>query len=137
MSYTHFCPVCEGAADTAMCYCDGRGIVTAEEAKDFMADGMDAVVEIVELPAPPAEMPRPCHDCAFGKGSEERASLKTWGAIMRGVAEGEPFWCHQGMATDCHGFYVPLDKDAAGRPVGHPICAGWLAERARSAPEAT
>jgi hypothetical protein len=72
--------------------------------------------------------PRMCHDCAFRPGSPERRdAYGTWETVLRGIAEHRPFYCHQEMACDARGHYVaPLD--AHQRPIGHPLCAGWLTE---------
>jgi hypothetical protein len=124
---THFCPVCEGEPNDPFCYCNGTGGIKAADAKGFARGGE----QVVELPLPPAEMPSPCFDCAFRAGSQERESCRTWAAIQQGIANDTPFYCHQGMLVGSRGEYVPLELDADGAPVGHPLCAGWLAARAK------
>jgi hypothetical protein len=91
-----------------------------------------------------------CDDCAFRKGSPERAEAYTEETLL-GLAEaGKPFWCHTGMrrparwrhpdgrvidgSTD--DWQPPID--GAGIPYradGSPglLCAGWAARAGRAA----
>lgn len=122
----HVCPICEGAGD-GPCYCEGRtGLITAAAAAEFRADG----VPVRALPPPPAEMRQPCVDCAFRDGSPERESGELQ-RLIENMAAGDvtPFHCHQGMHCRADGTYVPLETDARGLPIGHPVCAGWLLAR--------
>lgn len=69
--------------------------------------------------------------CAFRAGSPERDDQRAWSRLMGTVAQGEPFYCHQGMHVSGDGTYVPVETDGSGRPVGYPVCAGWRAARTR------
>ena len=78
-----------------------------------------------------AARPARCHDCAFHEGSPEQAdAFGAWLAIQEGLAEGRPFYCHQGMPVDQRDHYCP-PTDAIGHPVGFPVCAGWAAAARR------
>lgn len=126
----HVCPCCNGAGDTSSveCVCNGRGVITAELAREF------AAIE----PTDPAWAPRAlgpvpvfdgqrCHDCAFRPDSLERdgrTAAQLYDQLARGNAD-RPFFCHQGMHEGAQG-YVPRQRDADGAPIGHPVCAGWL-----------
>lgn len=128
----HVCPICEGEGGQP-CYCDGRGAITAEQAMAIAADDPDPRWQPRPLSAPPFTGRR-CDDCAFRAGSPERdRGLGTAAVLYEGLAignDGAPFYCHQGMHHGARG-YVPLQQDARGAPIGHPICAGWLAEYRR------
>ncbi len=120
------CPICEGSPDVH-CYCDGTGLVSAREARQMCAE-----LGTQPKPAPrvPEAMKSPCAGCAFRPGSPELESCTTLGAIVAGVAKGEPFFCHQGMLVDARDSYIPRAWDDKGRPVGHPLCSGWEMSRA-------
>lgn len=132
----HVCPICEGEGGQ-QCYCDGRGAVTAEQAMAIAADDPDPRWQPRPLPAPPRFTGKRCEDCAFRAGSPERdRGLGTAAVLYEGLAignDGAPFYCHQGMHHGARG-YVPRQQDARGAPIGHPICAGWLAEYRRRSP---
>ncbi|WP_422074158.1 hypothetical protein [Tranquillimonas rosea] len=65
----------------------------------------------------------PCDDCAFRKGSPERADPYKWAEIMSIVERGQPFHCHKGLPYDPHtGAYDAPDEER-GRVT---VCAGWL-----------
>lgn len=126
MILDRLCPVCEGTGDRP-CLCDGRGLVSAEEAARWLEMGDVLVV----VPPPPAEMRRPCGDCAFRADSPEHESGLIY-QITESVEAGQPFHCHVGMHMTVDGRYQPREVDAAGAPVGHPICAGWQMARLRA-----
>jgi hypothetical protein len=72
---------------------------------------------------------KPCHDCAFRKGSPEREDPETWAKIKGMVEDDAPFYCHykhtgEEMPTDDEGNYNPK-RDAEGHPTGYPLCKGW------------
>ncbi len=117
----YLCPLCEGEGDRE-CYCRGSGLVTEKEARDLAAAGAG---EPRQLPAAPLELRQQCGDCAFREDSPEWESLQIYQ-----IAEQEtPFHCHMGMHATADGRYQPLAEDANGRPVGHPLCVGWLRAR--------
>ena len=86
--------------------------------------------ELVALTPAGPRMPAQCHDCAFHKdGSPEQSCPSTWGAILRHVDRGEPFYCHAGMPME--GTAYKPEVDARGVPLAARVCAGWLEMRAR------
>jgi hypothetical protein len=122
------CPVCNGTGEP-VCMCDGRtGLVDEKTALRYARTAKLPRPE--PLPPPPARMDRPCHDCAFRKGSPEREDAHgTIATLSEQIAHGVPFFCHQGM-HDASGRYVPIyGFDANRQPIGYPICAGWRAMR--------
>lgn len=121
----YLCPVCDGEADDRLCYCDGRGMIDAESAAGWIADGF----ALRPVPTPPERMESPCHDCAFRRGSPERED-GTYSALLGLARIGMPFYCHQGMHETSDGRYIPLEQRGE-MPVGHPVCAGWQAARDR------
>jgi hypothetical protein len=125
---THVCPMCEGDGTDPHCVCDRTGLVDAATAARWAAD---VGTPVVPVPPPPAALAGPCHDCAFRAGSPEQGSPAIWRRLRASVEDGAPFHCHQGMHCTADGRYIPRRTDAAGAPVGHPVCAGWAAARAR------
>ena len=124
----HLCPICDGEGGRSYeCPCNGLGVVTAGLAAALVIPGESPT----RLPAPPAEMPRRCHDCAFRPDSPEHDNFAAMVGILEMVVEDQPFFCHQGMHVTADGRYIPQRTDARGVPVGHPICAGWAAARAK------
>lgn len=69
---------------------------------------------------------RPCHDCAFRKGSPERLAETT----DQLAKQSSPFRCHQAAPLDGKGrtpsilAFWPRDEAL------YPACAGWVAARA-------
>jgi hypothetical protein len=105
-------------------------------------------------PIPPASpddigvQARMCGDCAFRKGSPERAYEFEEEALFSLADEGTPFYCHDGMRRPVRwehpdGRSIPGDPAdwqppmVCGLPYrtdGRPglLCAGWAARAARS-----
>lgn len=133
-----FC--CEGVAmtgDLASCTC-WEPVYDIEQAE----------------PKPPAStedlrvQPRMCDDCAFRKGSPERASQYEEETLFHLATTGTPFWCHDGMLRPARwvhplGMVVDGDPDdwtppqISGIPYradGSPglLCAGWAARAAKA-----
>ncbi|MDQ4121695.1 MAG: hypothetical protein M3209_09645 [Acidobacteriota bacterium] len=81
-----------------------------------------------------------CHNCAFLPESTERqdfakeypSQLSTVLENIDGAVKGEnpfePFFCHREMPSDDGGKSFQPEFDDEGLPVGHKICAGWMAE---------
>ncbi len=106
-------------------------------------------------PRPPAcstdlaARPSLCGDCAFRKGSPERADAFSEEALFASADEGHPFWCHDGMVRPARWRHPALGEVegspddwqppiVAGIPYradGSPglLCAGWMARVARAA----
>lgn len=97
----------------------------------------------------PGVMPRRCSDCAFLRNSPERADEYASEHLDRLVADGERFWCHDGMrrpkywrhpsgATtegDPADYQPPIIDGVPYRADGRPgdLCAGWTARRLQAA----
>jgi hypothetical protein len=107
------------------------------------------------MPLPPGPV-RMCGDCAFRPGSPERSGTEGYEGdqelLDELVAEGAPFYCHQGVRRTVL-MRHPSGAEAGGHPAdydppienGFPwkadgtpadICAGWLLLRAKAATEA-
>lgn len=105
-------------------------------------------------PRPPAcaedlsARPSLCGDCAFRKGSPERADGFSEEALFASAEQGHPFWCHQGMRRP-NRWVHPLLGEVEGSPDdwqppivnsipyqadGSPglLCAGWMARAVRA-----
>lgn len=86
-----------------------------------------ATVFLPELRENPAiEM---CDDCAFRRGSPERADPYGWLHIIETtIAGGEPFYCHKGLTCELAGttltYLIP-----PGGPADMTPCAGWMSRR--------
>lgn len=92
--------------------------------------------------------PAMCGDCAFRKGSPERADAWTEVALLELAEEGKPFWCHAGMRRPAHwehpdgrvvdgspdDWKPPMVNGIPYRADGSPglLCAGWMARAARA-----
>jgi hypothetical protein len=90
-----------------------------------------------------------CGDCAFRKGSPERADEWTESALFDLAASSVPFWCHQGMrrpvrwehpdgrtvAGSTDDWQPPMVAGIPYQADGTPglLCAGWAARAARAA----
>jgi hypothetical protein len=71
---------------------------------------------------------RMCDNCAFRRGSPERADPYRWAEIQSTLAGGQQFHCHKGLAValgpdNLSATFSPPDP-ASGRVT---VCAGWLA----------
>jgi hypothetical protein len=126
---THVCPVCHGEQGGGpFCLCDGMGAITAEAAQSWVANGG---MEPAPLPEQPKRLDRPCRDCAFRRGSPERADIRVAESLMQKVESGSPFYCHVAMPVDHTGHYVPPKGVDGERPIGAPVCAGYAETRRR------
>lgn len=125
----YLCPICDGAGGPSYeCLCEGLGVVDEMTALMLCEDGWK---EPVKLAPPPSEMPKRCVDCAFHRNSPEHEDFRAMEGILLSVADGQQFYCHQGMHVTEDGRYIPQQTSPKGEPVGHPVCAGWLAARAK------
>ncbi len=118
------CPVCSNDG-MPHCVCDGVGHISRDKALAFLRDFPDLPMG-PRLAVPPAMLDEPCADCAFRGDSPERD-----GGHLPQIQRGPEFYCHVGMPVDGKGRYQPLCQTAAGQPIGHPLCAGWLASARR------
>lgn len=122
------------------------------------ADGCTCWVPVFDVeqvaPIPPASpddigvQTRMCGDCAFRKGSPERAVKYSEETLFDLAATGTPFYCHEGMRRPLRwkhpdGRTIDGSTDdwrpamAAGLPYradGRPglLCAGWAARASRA-----
>ncbi|MBV7408754.1 hypothetical protein [Maritimibacter sp. DP1N21-5] len=65
----------------------------------------------------------PCDDCAFRKGSPERADPYRWAQMEEIVREGPAFHCHKGLRRDIDTGAYDMPDRRTGRVT---VCAGWL-----------
>lgn len=102
----------------------------------------------IRSPADLRVAPEMCGDCAFRKGSPERADPYTEEYLFGKAEEGVPFWCHQGMLKPDHwrhpdGRIVPGSPDDWKPPTigivpyrldGSPglLCHGWTQRALRA-----
>ncbi len=126
----HLCPICEGEGDvvSVQCYCSGLGVITADQARAFGSSSADPRWQPRPLPPVPGLTGKRCADCAFRPDSPERdggGATELYLSLGLGSETDQPFYCHTGMHHGGQG-YVPLQRDARGAPLGHPVCAGWL-----------
>lgn len=108
-------------------------------------DQVDPIPDVI-----PSVMARPCGDCAYRKDSPERRGhpeVRGDDAFLnRIVADGEAFWCHDGMRqvialAHPTGARLEIPRDVSYEPpivAGRPyrangtlgaLCAGWSARR--------
>lgn len=101
-----------------------------------------------ECPDDLTAQPRMCGDCAFRKGSPERAVTYSEEMLFALAASKTPFWCHQEMRRPARWVHpqlgsVPGSDDDWQPPTvdgipyradGRPglLCAGWIARAARA-----
>lgn len=92
---------------------------------------------------------RMCGDCAFRKGSPERAEGFLEEALHSMAEAGQPFYCHDGMRRPAHWLHPdgrrvegstadwrpPIIAGLPYRADGRPglLCAGWMARASRAA----
>lgn len=103
------------------------------------------------MPASPADFEvqrRVCGDCAYRKDSPERADSYTEETLLALPAEGQAFYCHEGMrrpvlwkhpdgrmvAGSPDDWQPPTVRGVPFRIDGRPglLCAGWAARAARA-----
>lgn len=133
---------CSWPPDYAPC-CDAVGY-TGDLSRCTCWEPIYAAEQAPPLPGPVVPALDLCGDCAFRKGSPERADAYSEEALLDLVAEQTPFWCHRGMRRPVAYRHptlgdVPADPadwtppiDRSGVPYqadGNPgvLCAGWAA----------
>lgn len=67
-----------------------------------------------------------CDNCAFRKGSPERADPYRWAEIQEVVESGQAFHCHKGLPFNLKTGKFTAPDPRQGRVT---VCAGWLASR--------
>ncbi len=69
-----------------------------------------------------------CDNCAFRKGSPERADPYRWAELQEVVKAGRPFYCHKGLEMTLHpgGFGASFAPPGEGEA---KVCAGWVSHR--------
>lgn len=73
-----------------------------------------------------------CDNCAYRRGSPERADPFGWAEHRdRHIAGGQPFYCHKGLAIDFdpRGETHVIDTPETIAEATQKPCAGWLAAR--------
>lgn len=105
--------------------CGSRNIHILATSKRDLGVCLDCrrVQEVETRDWPESEM---CGNCAFRRGSPERADPYRWAEVAATVSDGPTFHCHKGLSYDPRsGQFAPPDP-ATGRVT---VCAGWLAAR--------
>lgn len=117
--------------------------------------GCSCWVPVFDLPQQPPVaadvevQPRMCGDCAYRKGSPERADAYMEEALLQLPQEAELFFCHEGIrrpvrwehpdgrvvAGDPADYQPPVVGGTPFRADGRPglLCAGWAARTLRAA----
>lgn len=71
-----------------------------------------------------------CDNCAFRKGSPERADPYRWAEVSATVEAGQPFHCHKGLPVTLDPESLVVTFEAPDPSKGRvTVCAGWLAAR--------
>ncbi len=107
--------------------CGARNMMVASDGAHAICMDCRRIQEPETRDWPEARM---CDNCAFRKGSPERADPYRWAEVSETVAKGQYFHCHKGLPVtltpdNLSATFSPPDP-ATGRVT---ICAGWLAAR--------
>lgn len=109
--------------------CGSRNIMFSElcgsDVKHGICIDCSRLQEVEHRDWPLSEM---CDNCAFRKGSPERADPYRWAEVMETLDKEQPFHCHKGLpmsAPDGNGDVQFSQPDAAEGRV--KVCAGWFA----------
>ena len=71
-----------------------------------------------------------CDNCAFRKGSPERADPYRWAEVSATVESGQLFHCHKGLPVTLSEDRLVATFEAPDPAKGRvTVCAGWLAAR--------
>jgi hypothetical protein len=71
-----------------------------------------------------------CDNCAFRKGSAERADPYRWAEVSATVESGQHFHCHKGLLVSLNKETLVATFEAPDPAKGRvTVCAGWLAAR--------
>jgi hypothetical protein len=71
-----------------------------------------------------------CDNCAFRKGSPERADPWRWMQVRETVGGDVPFHCHKGLKMHFNRETLSATFDPPNTATGRvTVCAGWLASR--------
>ncbi len=69
-----------------------------------------------------------CDNCAFRKGSPERADPYRWAEVMETITRGQSFHCHKGLVMSQPDERGDVTFEAPDAEKGRvKVCAGWLA----------
>jgi hypothetical protein len=103
-------------------------------ARDLMlsCDGKHAICMICRRLQEPETRDWPesvmCDNCAFRKGSPERADPWRWMQVQETVEFDTPFHCHKGLQMTLHGESLSATFTAPDPYTDRmTVCAGWLA----------
>ncbi|SDX82508.1 hypothetical protein [Roseicitreum antarcticum] len=107
--------------------CGSRNMVMASGGKHAGCMDCGRIQEPETRDWPEARM---CDNCAFRKGSPERADPFRWAEVSETITSGQYFHCHKGLPAK-------LDADSLSVSISPPdptqgrvtVCAGWLAAR--------
>lgn len=142
--------------DTGAYCCEGAVLVGphactcwTEEYDLAQAPPDEQAIRLLAAGVQPTCQPTRCGDCAYRPGSPERTGAENYEgdaeSLEQLAAEGDRFWCHQGMRRVSHlahptGVSTPGHPAAYRPPIvdgvpyqadGTPglLCAGWEARR--------
>ena len=106
--------------------CGSRNMMTTQADDCLHGICMDCrrVQEVETRDWPEAKM---CDNCAFRKGSGERADPYRWAEIQEVLASGQYFHCHKGLPLNPKSGQFTAPDRGAGRLT---VCAGFLASLA-------
>lgn len=107
--------------------CGERNLMLSSDGKHAICMSCQRLQEPETRDWPEAKM---CDNCAFRKGSQERADPWRWMQVSETVEYGEPFHCHKGLAAMLHKDSLTVTFEPPDPTKGRvTVCAGWLASR--------
>ena len=105
--------------------CGSRNMITSSDGKHAVCLDCERLQEPETRDWPETVM---CDNCAFRKGSEERANPARWAEVMGTVIYGQMFHCHKGLPMSLNDDHQSADFAAPDPEAGRvTVCAGWLA----------
>jgi hypothetical protein len=107
--------------------CGSRNMIFASDRQHAICMDCRRMQEPELRDWPEAKM---CDNCAFRKGSPERADPWRWMQVEETVEDGNPFHCHKGLPVTLNGDGLSATFTAPNPATGRvTVCAGWLATR--------
>lgn len=103
--------------------CGSRNMLTASDGKHSICLKCRRLQEPEHRDWPLAQM---CDNCAFRKGSPERADPYRWAEMQETLEKGQYFYCHKGLTVTLSEDRETATFDAPD-PKDGKVCAGWLA----------
>lgn len=107
--------------------CGSRDMMTASDGRHAICMKCRRLQEPETRDWPESRM---CNNCAFRKGSPERADPYRWAEIAETVERGQYFHCHKGLPLTLNKETMVATFDPPDPAKGRvTVCAGWLAAR--------